>query len=67
VTIPPLDDLGVSKDTEVIGMERRLFEGELARIEHFAHSALNRPDASLRSFPTSTPSLAEVKRRLALV
>ena len=67
VTIPPLDELGMDADSEVIGMEQQLFEGELARIEHFAHSALNRPDASLTSFPTSTPSLAEVKQRLALV
>lgn len=65
VVAPPAR-LGEGDDGPVFTSERSLVKKELERVNMFAESARNHPDAEIDGIPTSDRSLQQLKRRFGL-
>ena len=65
--VAPPTDIRLGESESIFNLERRLVQKELQRASTFADSAKNHPDAELSSIPTSSESLADLKRDFNLL
>lgn len=67
VVAPPQREGGLTGSESVIRAERSLIRKELERVEMFADSARNHPDANVDGIVSNERSLQELKRRYGLL
>ncbi len=67
VVTPPMEVRNETKEDSIFNTERRLVKKELERLSTFADSAINHPDATLNSIPTTEGSITELKRDFNLL
>jgi len=64
---PPQAVRDGADDDATFNLERSLIRKELERVSTFAEHAKNHPDADLATVPTSTGSIAELKKDFNLL
>ena len=67
IVAPPAAVRADAKEDSEFNMERSLIQKELKRVSMFAENAKNHPDAALSSIPTSSESIAELKKDFNLL
>lgn len=67
VVTPPMEIRNETKEDSIFNTERRLVKKELERLSTFTDSAINHPDATLDSIPTTEGSITELKRDFNLL
>jgi DNA phosphorothioation system restriction enzyme len=67
IVAPPAAVRADAKEDSEFNMERSLIQKELKRVSMFAENAKNHPDATLSSIPTSSESIAELKKDFNLL
>jgi superfamily II DNA or RNA helicase len=67
IVAPPQQDAGMPREESAFRAERSLIRKELERVEMFAESARNHPDADVDGIPTNERSLQELKRQYGLL